>query len=268
MYPPLIWRSELSAREIAETGLVLRSVVDSSAHGLQISGTDDRDEMGVAIEPPNCTFGLSSFQQYIYRDAEERAKREGSRVHPQPRSRPGDLDLVVYGLKKFCRLAAAGNPSILVVLFTVPLFSDEIGAELIRQRDMFISREAGGRFLGYLRNQHERLLGHRGQMRVSRPELVDAYGYDTKYAGHAVRLGLQGLELMSSGTLSLPMRSEERDLVLNIRTGKYRLEEVTTMIEELEDDLVYAIPRSQLPREADSESINRFLESSYRRAYG
>ena len=39
------------ARRIAEDGCILRSVVGSTVHGLSNPGTDDRDEMGVCIEP-------------------------------------------------------------------------------------------------------------------------------------------------------------------------------------------------------------------------
>ena len=35
------------AREIAERGTILRSLVGSTVHGLANPGTDDRDEMGV-----------------------------------------------------------------------------------------------------------------------------------------------------------------------------------------------------------------------------
>jgi uncharacterized protein len=34
---------------------------------------------------------------------------------------------------------------------------------------------------------------------TNRPELVAVHGYDTKYAMHALRLGLQGIELLTTG---------------------------------------------------------------------
>jgi uncharacterized protein len=41
------------AREVAERGLILRTTVGSVVHGLENPGTDDRDELGVCIEPPS-----------------------------------------------------------------------------------------------------------------------------------------------------------------------------------------------------------------------
>ena len=32
--------------------MILRATVGSTAHGLHLAGTDDRDEMGICIEPP------------------------------------------------------------------------------------------------------------------------------------------------------------------------------------------------------------------------
>jgi hypothetical protein len=40
------------ARRVAEDGCILRTLVGSIVHGLSNPGTDDRDEMGVCIEPP------------------------------------------------------------------------------------------------------------------------------------------------------------------------------------------------------------------------
>jgi hypothetical protein len=44
------------ARVIAEQGMILRVQVGSGVHGTSIAGQDDRDEMGVCLEP----YGLSS----------------------------------------------------------------------------------------------------------------------------------------------------------------------------------------------------------------
>ena len=39
------------ARTIAEAGLILRVQVGSGVHGTAIGGQDDRDEMGICLEP-------------------------------------------------------------------------------------------------------------------------------------------------------------------------------------------------------------------------
>jgi hypothetical protein len=96
----------LTTRDIALANEILRGVVGSTAHGTAIEGQDDRDEMGVFVEPPANVCGLTSCDHYIYRD-----KPEGVR------SEAGDLDLTLYSLRKFCRLAAQGNPSVVILLW-------------------------------------------------------------------------------------------------------------------------------------------------------
>ncbi len=93
-----------SDRDVAERGLILLGTVGSTAHGLHLGGTDDRDEMGVAVEPPSRLISLQTFEHYIYRTAEERARHDPAadqrRRGRTPRSGPGDVDLVVYSLRK------------------------------------------------------------------------------------------------------------------------------------------------------------------------
>jgi hypothetical protein len=52
----------VKARRIAEDGLILRTTVGSVVHGLSNPGTDDRDEMGVCIEPPEYLLGFQRFE--------------------------------------------------------------------------------------------------------------------------------------------------------------------------------------------------------------
>ena len=54
------------AREIAERGLILRTTVGSVVHGLSNPGTDDRDEMGVCVEPPEYLLGFRRFEHFVY----------------------------------------------------------------------------------------------------------------------------------------------------------------------------------------------------------
>jgi uncharacterized protein len=46
------------ARAIAENGMILRVQVGSGVHGTSIAGQDDRDEMGLCLEPPQFVTGL------------------------------------------------------------------------------------------------------------------------------------------------------------------------------------------------------------------
>src|SRR6266568_8166828 len=69
--------------------------------------------------------------------------------------------------------------------------------------------------------QRQRLTGEGPSRRVpARPELVARYGYDVKYASHALRLAYQGLEVARAGRLTLPMPEPERERVLEVKRGE------------------------------------------------
>jgi len=260
----------MESRELVERGTILRATVGSTVHGLHHGGQDDRDEMAVFIEPPEYLVGLDRARGirgglYGFEHFVERTQPEGVR------SGPGDLDLVAYSLRKYVRLALKGHPTILLLLFVpddVILVKTELGDELRELRPAIVSKRAGRGYLGYLRGQKERLLGTRGQKRVNRPELVEVHGFDTKYAMHAARLGYQGLELLETGWLTLPMEEPERSRTMAIRTGERSFQEAIAEIEEVERLLAEALERTSLPREPDRERVNSFLVDAYRRAWG
>ena len=153
---------------IALSNEILRGVVGSTAHGTNIEGQDDRDEMGIFVEPEEYVCGLRILNHYIYRDQPEGV-----------RSQPGDLDLTIYSLRKFCRLACQGNPSVIILLWLPEyVIKKELGQQLIDIRDAFVSSSAGDSFLGYLRSQKMSLIGERAK-KVQRPELVENFLHHT-----------------------------------------------------------------------------------------
>lgn len=218
---------------------ILRSVVGSGVHGIAIAGTDDHDEMGVYVEPASEVLGVrKSRGDYIWRTQPEGA-----------RSGHGDIDLVLYSLRKYLALAVKGNPTALI-----PLFAPEesivkithFGDQLRTNRDWFLSTESIERFLGYMHSQHERMLGGGKRNRVpNRPELIEKYGWDVKYGSHALRLAHQGRELAVDGTLTLPLKDEVRDRVLAVKTGQIARDEVSEEITTIENEVQSLLNRGQ-----------------------
>jgi hypothetical protein len=140
-----------------------------------------------------------------------------------------------------------------------------LGVELQDSAGIFASRQAGMRFLGYLKAQKERLLGTRGQMRVTRTELVEKHGYDTKYAMHMVRLGFQGREFLTFGKLRLPpdKSSVEMAYARRVRLGKVPFTEIIDVAETLETEIKALIETSPLPSRPNYKAIDRFLTRAY-----
>lgn len=249
----------MDAKELALTNLILESEVGSRIHGISIEGTDDRDLMGVCVEPPGYVIGLRHFEQWVSRD-----KPEGVR------SEAGDTDRVVYSLRKYMSLALKGNPTILLLLFAPPASltkSTSMGRSLQDLAGSIISKQVASPFLGYMKAQHERLLGIRGQKRVHRPELEEKHGYDTKYASHIIRLGLQGVELLCRGFLTLPMTPADRAVIMSVRTGEMSLNDMLTLSGQLRVAIQDMERISSLRDEPDFDAVNTWLVNVYRRVW-
>jgi hypothetical protein len=262
------------ARRIAEAGTILRCLVGSGVHGLAVGDQDDRDEMGICVEPPEYVIGLRRiqapgqgsvrFEQYEHHTAWE---RPGGLAN---RSGPGDLDYVCYSLRKWMRLALGGNPSVLLPLF-VPdeniVAVTDVGRELRALAPAIISRQAGERFAGYLEAQRRSLLSREGKGRdVTRPELVARYGWDTKYGCHMVRLGVQGVELLKTGRITLPVPEPWRSAIRELRVGGRSMEWALAVAADLEARIAALAETSPLREHPDEDEAGRWLTSVYLRS--
>lgn len=247
---------------MSEYRVILQGTVGSTSHGVSIAGTDDRDEMGVAVESFDAAVCLGQpFEHYIYRTATERTGKNDAR------SMPGDLDLTIYSLRKYLRLALGGNPSVLVPLYlpeSLLTVQTPLGKELQDLAPKIISKKALRAFYYYLQAQKQKLLGERST-RVHRPELVEKYGFDTKFAMHALRLGAQGCELATEGRLTLPMSAEKREFLLAVRTGNVTLQEILLLITAQEDTLLKLQTSSfcVLKDEPDTKAVEEWMRQTY-----
>ncbi|MGH3738564.1 MAG: nucleotidyltransferase domain-containing protein [Micromonosporaceae bacterium] len=255
--------TEYGDRDAAQRGEILRTVVGSGVHGIAIAGTDDHDEMGVYVEPPESVLGVGrALEHYVFRTQPEGA-----------RSGPGDTDLVSYSLRKYLALATKGNPTALLPLYAPAdaiLAITPLGEELRGLAPAFLSQHAVRRFLGYLESQRSRLLGDR-QGAPNRPELVERYGYDVKYASHALRLAYQGLEVARDGRLTLPMPDAERERVLRVKRGDVaELADVLAEIDQVraEVDALLDTGRTVTPPEPDRARIDAWSVEAHRRHWG
>lgn len=128
----------------------------SHAYGTAIEGSDE-DFKGIAIAPKNYYLGnLHHFEQ-----AENK----------------GGLDVVIYDIKKFVKMASDCNPNVIEVLNTdpadwaIPQNDDppmhlavrygEPFIKLFESRDLFLSKLARFRFSGYAFSQLKRIKTHR-----------------------------------------------------------------------------------------------------------
>ena len=245
-------------------GLVLLVEAGSTAHGTGLPGQEDRDEVGVYVEAPEEVFGLGLPRKALV----QRTQPEGAR------SGPGDTDRTLYTLRHFLSLAAACNPSVLMCLWAPVVRSSPLGQGLRALAPAFVGRHVVPRYRGYMRAQGERLAGKAGHgghgTRGSgeRPELVAEHGWDTKFAMHCARLGFQGVELLRTGRLTLPVVGEPGEWLRAVRRGEVGFEAWAERCASLDAELARLGDDERLPAGPDRGRIVAWSGKAHRQAWG
>lgn len=238
---------------------ILLTEVGSTAHGTGLAGADDLDLMGVFVEEASEVLGLTGGR----RSEMHRTKPEGIR------SVAGDVDRTMHPLRRFLHLAAGGNPSILMVLWAPVVSEDGYGADLRVNAEWFVGRHVIPRYRGYMQEQALRLLGlksrsgHGRRGGGGREELIEAHGYDTKYAMHCARLGFQGVELLTTGRMELPMGGEPGEWLRRVRRGDVPFDEWWERALYLDANLAAFGEEDSIPPQPARAAIERWSVATH-----
>lgn len=225
----------------------------SELHGAKREGKDDHDIYGLYLEPADHIVGLQSYEHFTWSTATN-DRRNG----------PDDVDITLYGLRKWAGMAVKGNPTALHFLFAP---NQQTGSCLWETylptfKKILLARSCAKQFKGFVDAQMGRLLGTRGRGRKGqRPELEEQFGYDVKAAMHAVRLLHECAELLSCGTITLPR--PEKNMLIAIRSGQWSLDAVSSFVNELFVQIKALEQTSQLPPEPDRNDLSKFITEIY-----
>lgn len=225
----------------------------SELHGAKVRGTDDLDIYGVYIEPPEIALGLRGLPHYVWSTAGD-DRRNG----------PNDVDVTLYSLRKWAGLACKGNPTALHFLFARGEIESPAWAQVVANKNVFLSRKCVKQFLGFADDQLKRLTGAKGRgKKGTRPEIEIKYGYDVKAAMHTLRLLNECKELASTGNISLPR--PEREFLIRVRTGQFSVDQVVQMADELFLECKKAGEETTiLPEAVDVDAVSKLVAICYR----
>ena len=173
-----------------------------------------------------------------------------------------DPDRVIYGIKKWFKLAAQGNPNFLEILWTPENYfvkRSRQGDMLLAQRDIFLGKHVKPRYIGYAHAQLHRMdkLNKNANTNPKRVALVEEFGFDTKNAMHLIRLMRTGFEIITEGTIHV-QRHDAREL-LAIRRGEWKRERILEEANKIEDLINQAMVTSTLRTKPDDKAINELL---------
>lgn len=175
----------------------------------------------------------------------------------------GEYDILVYDIRKFIYLLSKGNPNVHIFLWLRPedyFKITEAGKYLISKRKELLSQKVIHAFGGYASAQIRRMthFKHEGYMGEKRKALVSQYGYDCKNAAHCIRLLATAIDLLKTGEIKV-YRSEDRDILIDIKTGKWRLERVKEYADELKAEFDKLAEYSQFPSCVDPDRLETIL---------
>lgn len=91
---------------------------------------------------------------------------------------------------------------------------------------------------------------------TNRKELIKDKGYDFKFGHHLIRLLLEGIELLETGRINFPLQNKKE--LLEIKTGKWSLDEVLNYADDLEDKINGTKQKSDLPNKPRYKEIENF----------
>ena len=223
----------------------------SVAHHMYIentepNSTDDIDLMGVFMAPIDHYIGIKKVKETDEKFIDE-------------------WDVVSYEFIKFVKLLCKSNPNVMSLLWIKPehyVTLNTYGKMLIDNRDLFVSSIAYRSYVGYAHDQLDKMEKHnrKGYMGAKRKALVEKYGIDTKNASHCIRLLRMGIEFLNDGKLNV-FREDPAEL-LDIKNGKWSIDEVKDEAERLFVLAKEAHLKTDLPEEPDITKINALVKAA------
>jgi len=226
---------------------VLDNLIILHVSGSRLYGTNSKDSdwdyRGITIAPKEFWVGLNGFDQWEYKTDE--------------------IDITIWDIRKWMRLAIKGNPNIIETLFVNQKNNEvyepnNIFDVYIRKNwPVFLNQSLRNSFGGYAHSQYQKLLTKYSN-KTGRQDLVKEFGFDTKFASHVFRLVSEGEELLTKGQLKFPRPDAQK--LKDIRFGtEYSPDEMDDCLDDMKcaiSRLDTALNDSILPKHGDGKALN------------
>lgn len=237
--------------------LLLLARIGSHSHGTFVpttdpNGIDDTDYAGIIAPPPSRVLGFNVWEnKVIQRD---------------------ELDLVFHSLSKWMRLLAKSNPNALALLWLREedyIYVHPLLQRVLDNRDLFSSKQIYNALAGYAHDQIEKMRKSpcQGYMGEKRKQIVEKYGFDVKHASHGIRLLRMCREFLKTGVLNV-YRTEDAQELVDIKQGRWTLEQVETESARLFQEASLALEKSTLPERVDTDKAENLMLSALFESWG
>ena len=210
--------------------LIFSKVWGSHSHNTNMPGSDT-DYLGVYVAPTKQIVSLDKPPQTI----------DGK-----------SPDVESHEVEKYCHLLIKGNPSMIEMLWTeIMCVASPEWEELRLIRNQFLSCQVVKQYLGYAR-------GQLGRLDAGTRLHTKGGDYNTKWAYHMIRVLGDALQIAKGGEPEVWKEGEEHALLMQIRNGDFRSEEVVSMAKE-RTAAVEALQPWRLPENGNRAALNKWL---------
>ena len=244
----------------APTNLVYLCYRGSISHNTFVPNTDpnsidDIDLLGVFILPEEYYIGLSQHKSENPITIEIQKEIDGVL-----------LDCVFYEIRHFVDMALKSNPNVFSALWVKPdhrIVSIGRFNAYLRHKEIFLSkRQIYKSFTGYANGQLKEMtrFNKQGYMGEKRKKLIEKFGYDVKNASHLIRLLHMGIETLRTAKVKV-FRDVDARMLIDIKLGKWKLDEVKLYAEDLFYKAKKAYDRSTLPDKPSARFAEHILIS-------
>lgn len=178
-------------------------------------------------------------------------------------------DISIYSIVKYFQLCMENNPNMIDSMF-VPddciLHITRIGQMVREKRKIFLHKGCTHKFKGYAYQQLHKVRTKNPDPESKRRDLVDRFGFDTKFASHCIRLLQECEQILITGDIDLRQISEQ---LKAIRRGEVKLEEIEHIftIKEAHLEKLY-VDSKAVPMYPPEKEIKDLLLSCMEDHYG
>lgn len=175
-------------------------------------------------------------------------------------------DLTIYSIVRFFMLCMENNPNMIESIYTPERCVRTCSpvAKMVRdRRQIFLHKGAWHKFKGFAYSQIHKMKNKNPEGK--RVQLIETYGFDVKFAYHAVRLMDEAEQILSTGDLDL---EQGRDRLIAIRKGEWTQQQVEDYFDNKEKELQELYERSTLQHSPDEAKIRELLLECMEEAWG
>ena len=246
--------------------MLFEAMGGSTAYGCN-EGYSDIDVVGMCMLPKHMLFPhLTGYIQGF--GTPPQRFDEFQKHHIEDTDARRNYDVVVYSIVRFFHLCLDNNPNMLDALF-VPrrcvIYSTQIYEYVRENRKHFLHAGAWPRFNGYARSQMKKIQNGTNKRNSKRQDLIESFGYDTKFAYHIVRLMKECEQILTTGDLVL---DRDKELYKSVRRGDWKLDDLVEWFENEEKRMEILHAKSSLPYKADENKLRDILRTALEMHYG